>query len=81
MQTELQEELDALEQEALDERLTGADHVPLHKPELAACQYIHRSIYGRGILTRTFAAPSRTPVAVEDDEDEQLRKLQLEMAM
>ena len=34
-QTELERELEELEQEALDDRLRGADHVPLHQPEIA----------------------------------------------
>ncbi|KAF8915939.1 Snf7-domain-containing protein [Mucidula mucida] len=56
---ELLEELDALEQEELNERLM-ADHAPAHAPPMA-----HKM----------------GPVAVEDDEEAQLRQLQAELAM
>ncbi|KAG2056483.1 Snf7-domain-containing protein [Suillus hirtellus] len=61
---ELKAELADLEQETLDERLAGADHVPLHIPAGA-----HR-------LTSYVAT-----VAVEDDEEAQLRELQAALAM
>ncbi|CAL1701062.1 unnamed protein product [Somion occarium] len=61
---ELKAELDELEQEELNERLVGAEHVPVHHP----------------------AGPSRVPetrrpVAVEDDEEAQLKELQAALAM
>lgn len=62
---ELAEELEALEQEELNKRLVGADHVPVHTP--ASPQ-------------RVGEAPVRGRVQEEDDEEE-LRKLQAELAM
>lgn len=58
----LKAELDELEQDELNERLMGADHVPVHKPE-------------------SVTARKDAPVAVEDDEEAQLRQLQAELAM
>lgn len=62
---DLQAELDALEQEELDSRLAGADHVPVHTPAspLAA---------NKGKVAAR---------AEEDDEEAQLRQLQAELAM
>ncbi|KAL1411338.1 ESCRT-III subunit protein snf7 [Vanrija albida] len=60
---ELEAELEALEQEELDDRLKGADHVPLHTP-------------ASPVGAREHAAPVE-----EDDEEEQLRQLQAELAM
>ncbi|KAK0206436.1 Snf7-domain-containing protein [Desarmillaria ectypa] len=58
----LKAELDELEQDELNERLMGADHVPVHQPESATTR-------------------KEAPVAVEDDEEAQLRQLQAELAM
>jgi len=55
---ELRRELEELEQDAITDRLSGADRVPIHQP-----------------AGRVAAAP------VEDDEEEELRKLQAELAM
>lgn len=45
---ELRDELADLEQEALDERLHGADHVPLHQPEISraddSMSYAHSQV-------------------------------------
>ncbi|KAG1874490.1 Snf7-domain-containing protein [Suillus subalutaceus] len=60
---ELQAELAELEQETLDERLAGAEHVPLHIPAGAR------------------RVEERPKVAVEDDEEAQLRELQAALAM
>ncbi|WOO81261.1 Vacuolar-sorting protein SNF7 [Vanrija pseudolonga] len=61
---ELEAELEALEQEELDDRLKGADHVPLHTP-----------------ASPVGASRERTHAVEEDDEEEQLRQLQAELAM
>ncbi|KIJ69999.1 hypothetical protein HYDPIDRAFT_78769 [Hydnomerulius pinastri MD-312] len=58
---DIQAELADLEQEQLDERLVGAEHVPVHIPAGAR------------------EAPKK--VAVEDDEEVQLRELQAALAM
>ncbi|KAH7908493.1 vacuolar-sorting protein SNF7 [Hygrophoropsis aurantiaca] len=58
---DLKQELADLEQEQLDERLAGADHVPVHIPP------------GAHSVAR--------PIAVEDDEETQLRELQAALAM
>ncbi|CCM04062.1 uncharacterized protein FIBRA_06221 [Fibroporia radiculosa] len=60
----LRAELADLEQDELNERLMGADHVPVHQPPGA-----------------TRIADSRQPIAVEDDEDAQLRELQAALTM
>lgn len=60
---ELKAELAELEQETLDERLAGAERVPLHIPAGAR---------------RVEEQPN---VAVEDDEEAQLRELQAALAM
>ncbi|KAG1833079.1 Snf7-domain-containing protein [Suillus variegatus] len=60
---ELKAELADLEQETLDERLAGAEHVPLHIPAGAR------------------RVEERPTVAVEDDEEAQLRELQAALAM
>lgn len=60
---ELKEQLAELEQETLDERLAGAEHVPLHIPAGA-----HQ-------------VEERRKVAVEDDEEAQLRELQAALTM
>ncbi|KAG8218707.1 Snf7-domain-containing protein [Butyriboletus roseoflavus] len=57
----LREELAELEQEQLDERLAGAEHVPVHIPSGAR------------------EAPKQ--IAVEDDEETQLKELQASLAM
>ncbi|KAG2042907.1 Snf7-domain-containing protein [Suillus americanus] len=60
---DLKAELAELEQETLDERLAGAEHVPLHIPAGAR------------------RVEERPNVAVEDDEEAQLRELQAALAM
>ncbi|KAF9006430.1 Snf7-domain-containing protein [Cyathus striatus] len=62
---ELQAELEELEQEQLDARLSEADHVPVHVPPGA---------------TRA-QEKQRLPVALEDDEEAQLKELQAALAM
>ncbi|WVN85732.1 vacuolar-sorting protein SNF7 [Cryptococcus depauperatus CBS 7841] len=62
---DLKEELDALEQEQLDDRLAGADRVPNHLPASPIGQ-------------TTGKIASRED---EDDEEAQLRQLQAELAM
>lgn len=62
---ELKAELEALEQEELDDRLRGADHVPVHSPASPVAN-------GRERVTAQ---------ADEDDEEAQLRQLQAELAM
>ncbi|KAF8231882.1 Snf7-domain-containing protein [Tricholoma matsutake] len=60
---ELKAELEELEQDELNERLSGADHAPVHVPLGTRVEEI------------------RTPAAVEDDEEAQLRELQAALAM
>ncbi|KAI0050191.1 Snf7-domain-containing protein [Auriscalpium vulgare] len=62
----LKEELAQLEQEALDERLLGADHVPVHVPPGATPAAKERKPRAR---------------TAEEDEDAELRALQAELAM
>ncbi|KAJ7686026.1 hypothetical protein B0H17DRAFT_1160721 [Mycena rosella] len=63
---ELMDELRALEDELLSERLAGAEHVPIHTPDAGGSP----------------STEYRRPVADRDPEvDEELRQLQAEMAM
>ncbi|WRT65677.1 vacuolar-sorting protein SNF7 [Kwoniella shivajii] len=64
---DLKEELDALEQEQLDDRLAGADRVPSHIPASPVGQ--------------TAGRVTAQAQAEEDDEEAQLRQLQAELAM
>jgi len=64
---DLEAELEALEQEELDDRLKGADSVPLHTPA---------SPIGNRV-----SAPAQKQAIDEDDEEAQLRQLQAELAM
>ncbi|PWN97459.1 Snf7-domain-containing protein [Tilletiopsis washingtonensis] len=66
---ELKNELEELEQEELNQRLIGADHVPVHTPA-------HMSSAGPSRVE-----PSRKQAVVEDDDDAELRALQAELAM
>ncbi|KJA30028.1 hypothetical protein HYPSUDRAFT_32070 [Hypholoma sublateritium FD-334 SS-4] len=63
---ELARELDQLQEDELNSRLNEADHVPVHLPPGSI----------RAPVTET-----RTPVAVEDDEEAQLKELQAALAM
>jgi charged multivesicular body protein 4 len=63
---ELTRELDELQEQELNDRLNEADHVPVHLPP----------------GSRVSEDKTRTPaVAVEDDEDTQLKELQAALAM
>jgi len=63
---ELKRELEELEQDELNERLNQADHVPVHQPPSAK---------------KVEETSRTTKIAVEDDEEAQLRALQAELAM
>jgi charged multivesicular body protein 4 len=63
---DLKNELEELEQEELNARLVGADHVPVHTPAIAG-------------PSRTNAESSRAQTV--DDDDAELRALQAELAM
>lgn len=83
-QDDLQAELDDLEQEQLNLRLSEADHVPVHIPPSAVTDraYIIRD----GIRINPDAlifhlARHHERVAVEDDEEAQLKELQAALAM
>ncbi|ORY27435.1 Snf7-domain-containing protein [Naematelia encephala] len=64
---ELTAELEALEQEELDDRLAGAERAPVHAP-----------VSPVGVAT---GRERVTQMAEEDDEEAQLRQLQAELAM
>lgn len=68
---ELKNELEELEQDELNERLVGADSVPLHTPAVASSAGPSRVSNG----------PERRQAVVEDDDDAELRALQAELAM
>lgn len=63
---DLEAELEALEQEELDSRLAGADHVPVHTPASPVA---------------VGAPKGKVAQKDEDDEEAQLRQLQAELAM
>jgi charged multivesicular body protein 4 len=78
--------LDALEQEELDDRLAGAERVPVHTP--ASPVGVHAGPSREYILSLSFRGWTtrliRSGVAQtedEDDEEAQLRQLQAELAM
>ncbi|KAK0555205.1 ESCRT-III subunit protein snf7 [Tilletia horrida] len=71
----LKDELEALEQEELNERLVGADHVPLHTPTLAGPSRTPAEKIGAG------AGSSQQRRVEEDDDEAELRALQAELAM
>ena len=87
-QAELKAELEELEQEQLDERLIGADHVPLHHPggtvreRKSSFQYHSfpkpQTYVTNDVLLWTAARPV---VTAEDDEEQQLKELQAALAM
>jgi len=60
---DLKAELEELEQDELNERLSGAERVPVHLPAGAR------------------AEETRQAVALEDDEEAQLKELQAALAM
>jgi len=86
-QDELRNELEALEQEELDDRLRGAERVPVHTPVSPVGVSSGREskllytadivkLYVYLVLVAGVAAQ-----AEEDDEEAQLRQLQAELAM
>ena len=76
---EIKAELDELEQDQLNERLSGAEHAPVHLPAKTGVQ---RASFMMTLIQGTYLlAPLETPVALEDDEEAQLRELQAELAM
>jgi charged multivesicular body protein 4 len=77
IQEELKNELEELEQEQLNERLAGADHVPVHMPP-GAVREDGECLHALPASANTTSA-SRHRVAEEDDEEAQLRALQAEL--
>ncbi len=74
---ELKDELDELEQEELNDRLVGADSVPLHTPQqpVAVSQQQEQRLPAQ---RQRQAIPAG---GGEDDDDAELRALQAELAM
>jgi charged multivesicular body protein 4 len=84
MKESLKAELEELEQDQLNERLSGADHVPIHLPAGARVEGVCFIPQHRSSLPDILPCPAtetRQPVAVEDDEDVQLKELQAALAM
>lgn len=71
-------ELEGLEEEALDDRLRGAENVPIHIPEGARADSGYRASTATALRADQLLEQH---VAVEDDEEAALRQLQAEMAM
>lgn len=83
---ELEDELDAMQQEVLDEQMLRAGNAPVadQVSKLPAAANTERKITRDLLLTHTLTrhnAVKSKPSAEEEDEDEELRKLQAEMAM
>ena len=78
-QDELRAELEELEQGVLDERLAGADHVPVHIPPGARKEEIRECIIVLfSDIVHSFCPGTASAV---EDEDAQLRELQAALAM
>ncbi|KAG1907258.1 Snf7-domain-containing protein [Suillus fuscotomentosus] len=77
---DLKAELAELEQETLDERLAGAEHVPLHIPA-GARRVEERRKTPQINFTFNQLTSYAAAVVVEDDEEAQLRELQAALAM
>lgn len=81
---ELASELEAMQQEQLDERMLGAPAAPVTatpgtvKPGMAHSSLVERRL---GQANISIVAVAKKAAPVEDDEEEELRKLQAEMAM
>lgn len=81
-QDDLKLELEELEQEELNNRLSEADHAPVHLPPGARVEESEFLVfYGCVADLNVVSISERTPVATEDDEEAQLRELQAALAM
>lgn len=82
-QDELKAELAELEQDELNERLMGADHVPIHTPAGAqrAPGASPRFRLEHILADMLALLASRTAMAEEDDEEAELKALQASLAM
>ena len=81
-QDELKVELEELEQEELNNRLSEADHAPVHLPPGARVEESKFLVFfGCVADLNAVLISERTPVATEDDEEAQLRELQAALAM
>ena len=67
-----------MEQDQLNERLSGAEHAPVHLP---AGTRVEGACYTVSLIHGPYLTSVETPVAVEDDEEAQLRELQAALAM
>jgi charged multivesicular body protein 4 len=82
VQAELQEELNMMEQEELNERLMGADHVPVHHPAGTSRAESGKPFSYLNCLSKVLLSicADRQRTAVEDEEA-QLKELQAALAM
>lgn len=83
---ELDDELEQLEQEQLDNKMLKTGTVPVSDEihRLPAVSHGESMSNPRTVLKQTLTYPTvkgKAPVQEEDDEEEELRKLQAEMAM
>lgn len=84
---EIKAELEALEQEELNDRLIGADKVPVHSPGVAergaSPPFRFRLRFDSGLMLEVAAPASRTAAQrrQEEDEDAELKELQAALAM
>lgn len=80
VQEELNAELAGLEQEVLDERLSGADRVPVANP-VSRVEASKSLFFVRAKSRFSYPPVAVKAVTVEDDEAEELRQLQASLAM
>jgi len=85
-ESELDDELEALQQEELDNKMLGTGSVPADKiqrlPTAPEGGKLASKLTVGHLLTTSIVTAGKAPVhAEEEDEEEELRKLQAEMAM
>lgn len=82
MKEELKRELEELEQDELNERLSGAERAPMHMPAGSRAEGVFSLILSIYTSDAGLFIANRSPVAaVEDDDEAQLRELQASLAM
>jgi charged multivesicular body protein 4A/B len=83
-ESELEAELEDLQQEALDDRMLATGQVPIAdkvSPALPSAPQGGMKSSSAGLLAANIVTVKKTPVQTEDDEEEEIRKLQAEMGM
>jgi charged multivesicular body protein 4A/B len=80
-ENELEEELEAMQQESLDQKLLGAETAPTQPVRAPGKFTVASTNFTNNTLTSQLAAPVKAPQKTEEEEEEEeLRRLQAEMA-